>query len=217
MTVRAAAPVPAPRSTNVNGSSTPNGNNSAINPRCAPRRRSRSSAVDLQKVTPISLFQIASLVSWSVGEAADPRPWVCSCAGMQAMLCRGRPLGNGRLARVLRWLNGFQVRAHPRHRHASPRQAAPLATGLLQRGQPRGVPRGGISAGRSPYLRADPADGLPDCRPEPEAGTAKGAAHPHQARPYPASAVEGYDHEDEHAGDHRGDEQDQPPEPAEHG
>jgi len=60
---REAAPVPAPRSTNVNGSSAANGRSSAISVRCPARRRSRSSCVDFQKLTPMSDFHMAALVS----------------------------------------------------------------------------------------------------------------------------------------------------------
>src|SRR5450756_2182387 len=70
----AAAPVPAPRSTNVNGSPAANGSSSAISVRGPARRCSRSVSVDFQKLTPISDCQTAAFVS--------------SVSGMQQMLTR---------------------------------------------------------------------------------------------------------------------------------
>src|ERR1700733_820973 len=61
--VLAAAPVPAPRSTNVNGSSTAYGSSSAIRTRRAASCLDRSTSRDFQKRTPMSDFQTAALVS----------------------------------------------------------------------------------------------------------------------------------------------------------
>src|ERR1700728_2213827 len=61
--VLAAAPVPAPRSTNVNASSTANGSSSAIKTRRSASRLDRSVSRDFQKLTPMSDFQTAALVS----------------------------------------------------------------------------------------------------------------------------------------------------------
>src|ERR1700679_2974919 len=61
--IRAAAPVPAPRSTTVNGWSAANGSSSASSARWPARRCSRSAWVDFQKLTPMSDFQTAALVS----------------------------------------------------------------------------------------------------------------------------------------------------------
>src|SRR5580693_3278767 len=61
--IRAAAPVPAPRSMTVKGSSAANGSSSASSVRWPARRRSRSAWVDFQKLTPMSDFQTAALVS----------------------------------------------------------------------------------------------------------------------------------------------------------
>src|ERR1700733_14585238 len=61
--VLAAAPVPAPRSTNVNGSSTAKGSSSAILTRRPASPLDRSTSRDFQKLTPMSDFQTAALVS----------------------------------------------------------------------------------------------------------------------------------------------------------
>src|SRR3984957_12637989 len=127
-TVRAAAPVPAPRSTKVNSAPGENGSSSAISVRRSASRLTRSFSLDFQKLTPMSDFQMAALVS-SLAAAS-------SVSGMQVIVAppprRAKSLG--------RLLGDVQALPDSRHGHAAMVHLGPLEPRSGQRGQPGDVP-----------------------------------------------------------------------------